>query len=167
MAGTDGHGTQEPLVSPGWRCFHCGEAFADRQTASDHFGLDCHEFPACVQVLTETDKAIVEDRREWRNRALQAEAENERLEHLVGSAEWDIRTRWKGARSLHDVACRFETLQGELLAARAQLQPAAAAFRAGYHAGHADAGRREEGAEPYGITHCWSLQADRPPADKN
>lgn len=145
----------------GWRCFHCEEVFTDRQRAADHFGVDPAFDAACVQVLAEGERAIVEDRREWRDRALRAEAENEGLEHRLGAMESEIARRWKGARSLAEVWHRFESMEGELLAARAQNQAPERAFRAGYDAAREDARRHRDGDEPHGVTHWWALEAER------
>lgn len=59
-----------------WRCFHCSEIFRDAREAADHFG-DIEDMPACYAIVEEGAKAIVEDRRYWRNRAQAAEDELE------------------------------------------------------------------------------------------
>lgn len=42
---------QEAPAEPageGWRCFHCGDYFSDRQCAKQHFGIDEGKTPACL-----------------------------------------------------------------------------------------------------------------------
>lgn len=67
-----------------WRCFHCGEIYSDPVEAADHFG-ELEDMPACYSIVTEGEKAIVEDRRSWRNRALRAEAEVSNLRAPIES----------------------------------------------------------------------------------
>lgn len=99
-----------------WTCFHCDETFTERQAAQDHFGLHECELPACVQKLTEGEKAIIEDRREWRERALKAEAHNEQLEYELGGMKFDLHTCFDGARSMHDAKAHLETVRGQIAA---------------------------------------------------
>ena len=101
-----------------------------------------------------------EDRREWRDRALRAEAEGEQLGFELNQYRWGLLKGWKGDHSPADIRNRFDSLEGELLAAHAQAQPAQAAFRFGYDAGTSDAERAAGGDEALGVTHWWSLQAD-------
>lgn len=115
----------------GWRCFHCGETFTDKHAARDHFGDDCEANAACIQVLTETEKAIVEDRRLWRDRAFRAEDENEKLGHQLSSVEWEIRTKFKGCNSLTDVFHAYDSMEGRALAAEEHLQALASQGAAG------------------------------------
>lgn len=86
-----------------WRCFHCNEVFSTAEGAADHFGNAEGERPACVAMLTETEKAIVEDRREWRRRAQRAEITVEELGLRITQVETDIETRGKDARAIEDV----------------------------------------------------------------
>lgn len=86
-----------------WRCFHCSEVFTSKDAAADHFGAAEGEPPACVVMLTETEKAIVEDRREWKQRAQRAETAAETLGLRLARVEADIQKRWKDARTVEDV----------------------------------------------------------------
>ena len=160
---TTDNATVPPTSGLPWRCFHCDETFTDRRAARDHFGADETGMAACVQVLTETEKAIVEDRSEWRDRALRAEAEGEQLGFELNQYRWGLLKGWKGDHSPADIRNMFDSLEGELLAARAQAQPAQAAFLFGYDARTSDAERVQDGGEALGVTHWWSLQADRVP----
>jgi hypothetical protein len=99
-----------------WRCFHCDEVFIGERAAADHFSCQrrgiSHDGPACVEVLNEGQKAIVEDRRTWRNRALDAEAEIDRLALLIHQHEHDIRFLFNGCKTLTEVAKLFDTARG-------------------------------------------------------
>jgi hypothetical protein len=105
-----------PVDCP-WRCFHCGEVFTDKHAAADHFGLDLGTLPACIEVLTETQKAIVEGRREWKRRAQGAEDENEKLGQQIGCDAWDLASRFKGARTIADAFNLYDSMEGRALAA--------------------------------------------------
>ncbi len=105
-----------------WRCFHCDELFTTRQAAQDHFGLDELELPGCVQVLTETERALVADRREWRRRAHTAEAEVETLEHRLSSEGWELRRFGPEVRTIHQAWLEHEGKVGELLAAEEKVR---------------------------------------------
>ena len=107
-----------------WRCFHCDEDFTDRQAAQDHFGLDCLELPTCIAAAIEGEKAILEDRREWRNRALKAEAENERLGYELHLERFDIRYGPLKAASRADAERKFVEQRNELEAERQALAAA-------------------------------------------
>lgn len=141
---------QDALVEPahGWTCFHCGEVFRARQAAQDHFGLTECEPPACVQVLTESEKAIIEDRREWRERALRVEAQNEQPEYELGSMKFDLRHCFDGATSMHEAKAFLEDVRGQIAAkdAYARLMITLATHAQG---GHSDTGA--EIAELLGI----------------
>lgn len=42
----------------GWRCFQCGELFADAPSAAEHFTHSPSQPPACVRQLTDSEKSI-------------------------------------------------------------------------------------------------------------
>ena len=92
----------EPVRETSWRCFHCDEVFTAADAAGDHFGTTEGERPACVAMLTETEKAIVEDRREWKRRAQGAESTVEELGLRLARVEAVIQKRWKNARTIED-----------------------------------------------------------------
>lgn len=83
-----------------WECFHCGQVLVGRQAAEDHFGLEELELPACVQVLTETEKAVVEDRRHWRTEALRLRDKVDQLEHQISAEKWELRRFGPDVRTL-------------------------------------------------------------------
>lgn len=114
------------IAADQWRCFHCDEVFTDRQSAQDHFGLDDIEPPACIQVLTEGERAIVEDRRHWRNRALAAESEAEQKAYEAHLLTFDLSwsRQFRGARSLNEAFHVFDAMEGRALAAEAALDAA-------------------------------------------
>ena len=114
-----------------WRCLHCDEIFTDRQGAQDHFGLTECEHPTCIVAATETQKAIIEDRREWRERALKAEADQEQTAYELHLMQYDLRysRHFRGAKSLTDVENAFESMEGRALAAEDALDVAPRWFR--------------------------------------
>lgn len=111
-----------------WRCFFCDEVFLTKQEASDHFGGDSTiwDQPGCIVKMTETEKAIVEDRREWRNRALLAEAKLEDVEQRLHMHEFDLgralRKPHLQKAGIHELSSHMETLEGRLFAAEARLK---------------------------------------------
>lgn len=100
-----------------WRCFHCDEVFTETDAAADHFGAAEGERPACVAMLTETEKAIVEDRREWKRRAQRAENAVDELGLRLARVEAAIQARWKGARTIEDVIRLYDQSDGRALVA--------------------------------------------------
>ncbi|UTU08109.1 hypothetical protein CcrC1_gp423 [Caulobacter phage C1] len=98
-----------------WRCFHCDFLATTTQEAIDHFGYDESEKPACLQVLTETEKAIVEDRRMWRGRALELEDHLEQAHHELAMARYDIHHHFK-VHTLSEAGHVYDNLKGEVLA---------------------------------------------------
>ena len=110
--------------APEWRCFHCDEVFAERQTAQDHFGLDCLEVPTCIAIATEGERAILEDRRDWRTRALKAEAENEQISYELHLERYDTRYGPLKASSRADAERKFVEQRNALEAAQQALEAA-------------------------------------------
>jgi hypothetical protein len=57
-------------ITQAWRCFHCGEAFADHKLAEDHFGQTTLHPAACVDPLRDDERAMRERamfyERSWR-----------------------------------------------------------------------------------------------------
>ena len=108
-----------------WRCFHCNELFTNKSCAAEHFGVtETDGPPACVQMLTEGEKAIALSRREWRHRAEVAEAEKEQAEYLANGTRWEIRGHWRDCWTINDVWHRFEDIEGRMLSAEAALSAA-------------------------------------------
>lgn len=102
-------------VTSGWRCFHCGEVFLTNRDAEDHFGPCDGEVPACIQMLTETEKAIVEDRREWRNECLKARDRNEQLEYSASSEAASLLSLF-GTMDLSKVQLEYQRMRDSLRA---------------------------------------------------
>lgn len=105
----------EAAPKPPWRCFHCDEVFTDRQAAVDHFGISENDKPGCVVALTETQKAIVEDRRMWRTHAQHCETHAAEMERQLHQHQHDIGFLFNGCKTLADVAHEFDRLRGEML----------------------------------------------------
>lgn len=115
--------SEETLVFEGpWVCYHCGWVCNTRAEGLDHFGYDESEMPTCIVVATETQQAIVEDRRFWKNRALRAEDDLEQAEHIASSFTWDLRSKFKGAKSVTEAWQKYETLEGENLALKEKIE---------------------------------------------
>jgi hypothetical protein len=119
---------REAIAKQGpWRCFHCGELFEDQDSAAEHFGTDwfCEDDgAACIQILTEGEKAIVSSRREAGRFLREAEAEIERLEDEVSSLRWDTYSRFKGAKSADEAVRIMRDLEDRALTAEAALNAA-------------------------------------------
>jgi hypothetical protein len=109
-----------PYMGP-WVCFHCGEVCKTELEATDHFGLDENEKPACVQMLTETEKLIVEDRRSWRLHAHEAEAKIEGLEHTVAAEGWQLKGFGQDVRTVSQALLRYNDLQAQLASAETKV----------------------------------------------
>jgi hypothetical protein len=110
-----------------WRCFHCNEVFKDADLAADHFGTDwfCEDDgPACIQMLTEGEKAIVNSRREAGKLLRQAEAETEKAESELAELRWFLHSGFKGAKAPHEVKAAYDDMEGRMLAAEAALKAA-------------------------------------------
>jgi hypothetical protein len=123
------------VATSGWRCFHCNEIFLTRHDAEDHFGPCDGEVPACIQILTETEKAIVEDRRHWRTECLKTQDRNEQLEYSASSEAAGLLSLF-GTMDLNKVQLEYQRMkdtlraQGNLMAflIRHNMAEAATAF---------------------------------------
>jgi hypothetical protein len=116
-----------------WRCFHCDFITSDPAEAAAHFGDrdDASEFkPICkwwswmddherLQTLQDTQRQLNEGAKE--NMRLLTRVEG--LEHQVGSQESAIRgyKPFKDCRSIYDVFCVYDSMEGRALAAEAKL----------------------------------------------
>jgi hypothetical protein len=109
-----------------WRCFHCDEVFTNVTEAGEHFGLDVTDQPACVEVLTEGEKALVETKRQAQRDAREAEEEAEKCGHELSA--W--RTAVRGVHTSHDLRHRWDSLEGSLLAAQARIKQLVARLEA-------------------------------------
>lgn len=125
-------GTGEPDTYPfpdhGWVCFHCGEEFSvPRQkchqraleAAREHFGATPQDEPLCkvatlphaelvrrVRAAEESERAAIEARQ-------QADDEAEAAHSALSS----LGTYFKGARTVYDAFCLFDSMEGRALAA--------------------------------------------------
>lgn len=117
--------SQDDLRIGPWKCFHCGETFHEYDCARDHFGideLDLEGLPACIERLTDSEKTIIEARREWRRKAERRAEKIQNLEYEINSSKSFIRSefrryrRWGDVSSLNDLRNLAETMEGEILA---------------------------------------------------
>lgn len=97
----------------GWRCYHCDYVARTFVEAQEHFGLDELELPACVQQVTESQKAILESRAEWKRRALDAEFHLENDHRESHFCEHDLYFTFKVKR-LTDVKNQMDDLKAEI-----------------------------------------------------
>lgn len=122
-------GVREPAKAEpkSWRCFHCDDFFTDQQLAAEHFGTDwfCEdEGPSCIQILTEGEKAIVNERREACRLLRETEAKLEQAEDDLSAREWEIRGHWPKLRTINDVWHEYDFIEGRMLAAEDALRAA-------------------------------------------
>ena len=101
-----------------YRCFHCREDFSG-QEALIHFGLDELELPACVQMLTEGEKHIVEV-----NRILRAE--NTAQRHHIEDLRYQIPNcfdyhAFGKAKDIGEARLNYDFLEGRVQAAEVAL----------------------------------------------
>lgn len=110
-----------------WRCFFCGDVFTDAKEARDHFGCDTEDNwqPGCVDPLTKDEKErrafIVElftelDGEREENSELQNKA------YLLGKVHDDLRTLFKGAKSVHQAFLEYDQMEGRALSAEAEVE---------------------------------------------
>lgn len=117
-----------------WRCFHCDFVTSDPAEALAHFGErdDAEEFkPICKwwDGLAEDErKATLQDTlkqlREREDELMRAQTKIEGLEYQVDSFESCIRSYkpFKNCRTIHDVFCEFDSMEGRALAAEERLK---------------------------------------------
>lgn len=114
-----------------WRCFHCDFITMDRAEAEAHFGDrddDSAFSPVCKwwasllpeqrpDAMQDLLRQLAEERRENDRLSIQVEA----LEYQVESQEGVIRSYkpFKGCRTIHDVFCLYDSMEGRALAAEA------------------------------------------------
>lgn len=117
-----------------WVCFHCNEVCETEQQAIDHFGYDESEMPGCLQLLTEGEKAIIEDRREWREKFHKEEHAHEHARHELSQIGWSVwqiirpevhknrpELRHRIEESVQSLAQIWESIEGRALAAESVL----------------------------------------------
>ena len=121
--------TDKILEAIPWRCFHCDFITTDYSEALAHFGDrdDAEEFkPLCnwwtnmpeserVETLQDALKQLNAERDE--NERLRVKVEG--LEYQVDSQESVIRSYkpFRNCRSIHDVFCLYDSMEGRALAA--------------------------------------------------
>lgn len=112
----------------GWCCFHCGEAFpftrGGYRAARVHFGATPDWAPDCIERRTKPDNVLLEEGRRARIASTQFQkARDEALEgEEVAQCELSAwRQAIKGAGTVHDVRCAFDSVEGRALAAEAVL----------------------------------------------
>ena len=133
-----------PTTETGWKCFHCGVMCATHAEATGHFGPTETWKPTCqdrsseLELLART-RAAESGAHDFLGQRNDADEQSE-----IASAKLSELGRFKGAKSIYDAWCMFESMEGRALAAEAMM--AAVARMAGEVAHRA----REEvcGADP-------------------
>ena len=122
------------LAALPWRCFHCDFVTSDPAEALAHFGErdDAEEFkPICKwwDSLSENERKItlqdtLKQLRERDDELMRAQTKIEGLEYQVDSFESCIRSYkpFKNCRTIHDVFCLFDSMEGRAIAAEERLK---------------------------------------------
>ena len=118
------------LQATPWRCFHCDFITNDPEEAAAHFGDrdDAEEFkPICKwwdrmpddRERLETLQDTVRELNKGAEENMRLLTHIEGLEHQVATQESDIRAYkpFKNCRSIYDVFCEFDSMEGRALAA--------------------------------------------------
>lgn len=120
---------EELVAAIPWRCFHCDFITMDRAEAAAHFGDsdDASEFvPICKwwRSLTEDEKLItlqstLRDLNSERDANQHLSMKIETLEYQVESQEDCMKSYkpFKHCRSIHDIFCLYDSMEGRALAA--------------------------------------------------
>ena len=119
-----------------WRCFYCDFITMDHAEAAAHFGDrdDAEEFkPLCrwwknmpeperAETLQDTLKQLAAEQRENERLRIKLEA----LEYQIDSQESVIKSYkpFRGCRTVHDVFCLYDSMEGRALAAEEAIKPA-------------------------------------------
>jgi hypothetical protein len=127
-------GNDAILAALPWRCFHCDFVTSDYAEALAHFGErdDAEEFkPICKwwdrlseDERKETLQDTIKQLNERENEVMRQTTKIEGLEYQVDSFESCIRSYkpFKNCRSIHDVFCLFDSMEGRALAAEERLR---------------------------------------------
>ena len=122
------------LAAIPWRCFHCDFITNDPAEALAHFGDrdDGEEFkPICKwwdrlneDERKETLQDTIRELNKGADENMRLLTHIEGLEHQVGSVESDIQgyKPFKGCRSIYDIFCLYDSMEGRALAAEERLK---------------------------------------------
>ena len=117
------------LEATPWRCFHCDFITSDRAEAQAHFGDrdDGEEFkPICKwwdrmddEERKEAFQDAMRDLNEGAQENMNLREQVEDLEGQIGTQESQIRSYkpFKDCRSIHDIFCLYDSMEGRALAA--------------------------------------------------
>jgi len=107
-----------------WRCFHCGEVFADADSAKEHFGPDTEWQAGCVDPLTKNEQERRKDQVDMYEELDREREENSRLtgrDYVLSCFERDIAKHFNGAKSVHQAFLVLDAMKGRALAAEERL----------------------------------------------
>jgi hypothetical protein len=117
------------LEATPWRCFHCDFITSDHAEAQAHFGDrdDGEEFkPICKwwdrmddEERKEAFQDAMRDLNEGAQENMNLREQVEDLEGQIGTQESQIRSYkpFKDCRSIHDIFCLYDSMEGRALAA--------------------------------------------------
>jgi hypothetical protein len=117
------------LEATPWRCFHCDFITSDHAEAQAHFGDrdDGEEFkPICKwwdrmddEERKEAFQDAMRDLNEGAQENMNLREQVEDLEGQIGTQESQIRSYkpFKDCRSIHDIFCLYDSIEGRALAA--------------------------------------------------
>ena len=113
--------TSRPTPDTGWKCFHCGVVCATHADATEHFGPTEAWKPSCQDRGTELEllartRAAESDAHEFLGQRNDADEQSE-----IASAKLSELGRFKGAKTIYDAWCMFESMEGRALAAEAMM----------------------------------------------
>lgn len=120
------------LTSDAWICFHCGERFSVAEqgcyanalkAAQEHFGEPPDDDPLCKLSMWE-NRELAKRLREAEQTTRQAIEDRETAEDEAQAAQQElasISSRFKGASTVYDAFCMFDSMEGRALAAEAIL----------------------------------------------
>jgi hypothetical protein len=113
----------EPLYRPadgnGWRCFHCDEVFLTPGAAQDHFGSTPLSLPGC-KIKAGEERGLLMALRRAEDEVMQLREATEQLEHEAQHGHYMLQSLkqyfGKDVNCVYDAWCKYETLEGMLLA---------------------------------------------------
>ena len=113
----------EPLYRPvdgnGWRCFHCDEVFYTPGAARDHFGGTPLSVPGC-RIKAGEERGLLMELRKLEDEVTQLRLEREDMEYRADGVHHMVTELkqyfGKDVNSVYDAWCKYETLEGMLLA---------------------------------------------------
>lgn len=120
------------LAKDAWICFHCGERFSvaaqgcyenARKAAAEHFGADIDEEPLC-QIAQHPQAELVERLVAAERLMREAWADRDTAEEEAAGAVGELRSiasMFKGAKTVYDAWCMYDSMEGRALAAEAIL----------------------------------------------